>query len=153
MATECGIEDWAQFVAEVQEVRRQLGAPITRWAGPCLAAALQLATRGRGWPPEQAGQALRRVAADPMTRSPMRVAEAGPWWDEAPPEVTRGDLDQLRTMEAALLESGGIRIELQRQARRALEAAGLPITRDAVTRGAYQLLLARGGTDDTTGAA
>lgn len=152
VATECGIEDWPGFVAEVQQVRRQLGAPATRWAGPCLAAALQLATRGRGWPPEQAAAALRRVAADPKTRSPMRVAEAGPWWDETP-DTDDGDAEDLRTMEAALLESDGVRIELQLQARRALEAAGLPITRDAVTRGAYQLLVQRSEPDDTTGAA
>jgi hypothetical protein len=152
VATDCDIEDWTAFVAEVQQVRRQLGAPTTRWAGPCLAAALQLAIRGRGWPPEQAAQALRRVAADPKTRSPMRVAEAGPWWDETP-NTSLGDLETLRTMEAALLESGGIRIELQHQTRRALETAGLPITRDAVTRGAYQLLLERSETNDTTGAA
>jgi hypothetical protein len=153
VATECDIEDWTAFVAEIQQVRRRLGAPNTRWAGPCLAAALQLAIRGRGWPAEQAAQALQRVAADPKTRGPMRVAEAGPWWDETPPETTPGYLEELRTMEAALLESGGIRIELQHQARRALEAAGLPITRDAVTRGAYQLLVERSETDKTTGAA
>jgi hypothetical protein len=153
VASDCGIEDWTAVVAEIQDVRRQLGAPTTRWAGPCLAAALQLAIRGRGWPSEQAAQALRRVAADPNTRSPMRVAEAGPWWDETPPEASLGDLEELQAMEAALLESGGIRIELQHQARRALEAEGLPITRDAVTRGAYQLLLERSRTDDTTGAA
>jgi hypothetical protein len=152
VATDCGLEDWKQFVAEVQQVRRQLGAPTTRRAGPCLAAALQLATRGRGWPPEQAAQALRRVAADSKTRSPMRVAEAGPWWDETPPETSLGDLEELRTMEAALLESGGVRIEFQHEARRALETAGLPITREAVTRGAYQLLVERGGRD-ATGAA
>jgi hypothetical protein len=152
VATACDIDDWTSFVAEIQDVRRQLGAPTTRWAGPCLAAALQLAIRGRGWPPEQAAQALRRVAADPKTRSPMRVAEAGPWWDETP-DTTPGDLEELRTMEAALLESGGVRIEFQHQARRALEAAGLPITREAVTRGAYQLLVERSGLDDTTGAA
>ena len=150
VATECGIEDWPGFVAEVQQVRRQLGAPTTRWAGPCLAAALQLATRGRGWPADQAVQALRRVAADPKTRSPMRVAEAGPWWDETPAAPDDGDAEGLRAMEAALLESDGIRIELQLQARRALQAAGLPITRDAVTRGAYHLLVQRSEPDDTT---
>ena len=47
-------------------------------------------------------------------------------------------------MELALLECDGVRVELQLQARRALLEAGLPITRDAVTRGAYQLLIQRG---------
>lgn len=154
VANACGIEDWPGFVAEVQQVRRRLGAPTTRWAGPCLAAALQLATRARGWPADQAGQALRRVAADPKTRSPMRVAEAGPWWDETPNHAfTDDDTQTLRAMEVELLEAGGVRIELQIQARRALQAAGLPVTRDAVTRGAHQLLAARSEPDDTTGAA
>ena len=144
VAAECGIDDWPGFVAEVQRTRRQLGAPATRWAGPCLAAALQLATRGRGWPAERAAQSLCRVAADPKTKSPMRVAEAGPWWDETPAADDPGDGEDLRAMELALLECDGVRIELQLQARRALAEAGLPITRDAVTRGAYQLLIQRG---------
>jgi len=84
----------------------------------------------------------------------MRVAEAGPWWDETPDsDRADNDVEDLRAMEAVLLEAGGARIQLQLQARRALQAAGLPITRDAVTRGAYQLLINRGESDDTTGAA
>ena len=150
VATVCGIEDWAAFAAQVQQVRRQLPASTTRWAGPCLAAALQLATRGRGWPADRAAQALRLVAADPTTRSPMRLAEAGPWWDETPESNPRDHDRDLESMELALLESGGIRIELQLQARRALQSAGLPITRAAVTRGAYDLLAKSG---NATGAA
>ena len=152
MATECGIDDWPGFVAEIQQVRRQLGAPATRWAGPCLAAALQLATRGRGWPPEQAAQSLRRVAADPKTRSPMRVAEAGPWWDETPadrPPATARICGRWRPRSWSPTASGSScssrPVEHSKQ-------AGLPITRDAVTRGAYQLLVQR-GRHDTTGAA
>lgn len=144
VATECGIDDWPGFVAEIQQARRQLGAPATRWAGPCLAAALQLAIRGRGWPAERAAQSLCRVAADPTTKSPMRVAEAGPWWDETPAADDAGDGEELRAMELALLECDGVRVELQLQARRALVEAGLPITRDAVTRGAYELMIQRG---------
>ena len=69
----------------------------------------------------------------------------------APPDNDALDKDQdLQRMELALLESGGIRIELQLQARRALQAAGLPITRAAVTRGAYDLLAKR---DNASGAA
>jgi hypothetical protein len=149
VARECGIDDWPGFVAQVQETRRDLGASVTRWAGPCLAAALQLAVRVRGWPADLAAEALLRVAADPQTRSPMRVAEAGPWWDEPPTttETTGNDTEpngvDLRTMEVALLEAGGVRIELQTRARRALEEAGTPVTRNAVIRGAYRLLLDR----------
>jgi hypothetical protein len=150
VARECGIDDWTGFVAQVQRTRRDVGAPITRWAGPCLLAALQLATRGRAWPADQAADALRRVAGDPESRSPMRVAEAGPWWDEPPvtDQATAGtreanDVDP-RAMELVLLEAGGVRIELQMRARRALELAGVPVTRNAVIRGAYRLLLDRG---------
>jgi hypothetical protein len=149
VAAQCGIEDWPRYVAQIHQARRAVGASVTRWAGPCLATALQLAVRSRGWPADLAAEALRRVAADPQTRSPMRVAEAGPWWDEPPTtdEATDnatepGGVD-LRTMELALLEAGGVRIEMQTRARRTLEDAGIPVTRSAVIRGAYRLLLDR----------
>jgi hypothetical protein len=137
IAGDCGVDDWPAFVAQVQQVRRELGSPVTRWAGPCLTAALQLAVNGRGWPAERATEALLRVAADPETRSPMRVAEAGPWWDEPPPASNGPDLE---AMAHALLEADGVRVQLQLQARRDLEARGLPVTRAAVIRGAYRLL-------------
>ena len=137
IAAECGIESWPEFIAEIQELRRHVGAPVTRWAGRCLASALQSAVHRRGWPAEQAAQALRHVAGDPKTISPMRVAEAGPWWDEVP---SGGPDEDLREMEEALLEAGGERILLQAKARNQLRAAGLPITRSAVTRGAFELL-------------
>lgn len=137
VAAACAIERWPEFVTEIQQLRRHVGAPITRWAGPCLASALQLAVLGRSWPGEQAAQALRHVAADPKTISPMRVAEAGPWWDEQP----RAQPDEdLHAMEEALLEAGGARIQLQIRARDNLCAARLPITRAAVTRAAFDLL-------------
>ena len=137
LATACGIQDWPDFVAEVQAVRRQLNAPATRWAGPHLATALQVATRQRDWPADQAATALLRVAADPQTRSPMRLAEAGPWWDEAPADQPGEDL---AAMERALLEAGGARVDLQVQARRELERQGMPVTRAGVIRGAFHLL-------------
>lgn len=137
VAADCGVDVWPAFVVRVQQARRELGAPVTRWAGPCLTAALQLAVHGRGWPGERAAEALLRVAADPKTRSPMRVAEAGPWWDEAPAASAGADLD---AMAQALLEADGVRVQLQLQARRDLEARGLPVTRSAVIRGAYRLL-------------
>ena len=131
IAYECEIESWPEFVAEIQQLRRHAGAPVTRWASRCLASALHSAIRDRGWPAEQAAPALRHVAGDPKTISPMRVAEAGPWWDE---EATAESGDDLRKMEDALVEVGGARIQLQTQARYNLRAAGLPITRAAVTR-------------------
>ena len=142
IADECGIESWPEFVAEIQQLRRHVGAPVTRWAGRCLASALHTAVHRRGWPAEQAAQALRYVAGDPKTISPMRVAEAGPWWDEVP---SGGPDEDLREMEEALLEAGGARIPLQLQARNQLRAAGLPITRAAVTRAAFDLLAQSAG--------
>ena len=142
IAYECEIESWPEFVAEIQQLRRHAGAPVTRWASRCLASALHSAIHDRGWPAEQAAQGLRRVAADSKTISPMRVAEAGPWWDEQP--TTEPGVD-LRGMEEALLEAGGARIQLQTQARGRLRAAGLPITRAAVTRAAFDLLTQAAG--------
>jgi hypothetical protein len=161
VARECGIDDWPGFVAQVQQTQRDLGASVTRWSGPCSATALQLATRGRAWPSDQAADALHRVATDPASRSPMRVAEAGPWWDEPPPaSQAPGDAAgpngaDLRAMELALLEAGGVRIELQVRARRALEQAGIPVTRSAVIRGAYRLFADHDATahSNSTGAA
>lgn len=46
----------------------------------------------------------------------------------------------------ALLEAGGVRTELHTRARRALQEAAIPVTRSAVIRGAYRLLVRR----DTT---
>ena len=138
-----GITDWPEFVMGIQRVRRELATPVTRWAGPCLAAALHLAVQDRRWPAAQAATALQRVAADPETRSPMRVAEAGPWWDEP---TTKHDADETTaTMEQALTEAGGARVRLQNQARTELTTRGLPVTRAAVTRRAYELLTADTG--------
>ena len=142
IATACGIERWSEFVSEIQQLRRHVGAAVTRWASRCLASALHSAIHDRGWPAEQAAQALRWVAADSKTISPMRVAEAGPWWDEQP---TAEPDEDLREMEEALLEAGGERIQLQTQARGRLRAAGLPITRAAVTRAAFDLLTQAAG--------
>ena len=66
----------------------------------------------------------------------MRVAEAGPWWDEP----TTKHADETATMEQALTEAGGARVRLQNQARTELTAQGLPVTRAAVTRRAHELL-------------
>lgn len=145
VAATCGIEDWAGFVADIGEVRRRLSRATTRWAGQCLATALQFAVSGRGWPTASAAGALRRVAADPESRSPMRLAEAGPWWDEPPAAATTSETANLDAIAAALLEAGGLRVELQIQARRALEEQGLPVTRAAVLRGAYELLTEQDG--------
>ncbi len=146
LKAECGIADWDGFVADCQRLRRAVAQPVGRWSSHCLLAALQLAVRGRGWPAPHAAAALRAVAADPATRSPMRLAEAGPWWDEvATAHVTDDDIEELAAMEADLADLGGLRIVLQRQARDELASEGLPATRATVIRRAYELLQARLG--------
>jgi hypothetical protein len=142
---QCGIGDWDGFVAQCQALRRQLGQPTGRWSHHCLLAAIQLAVRGRDWPAAQAKTALLSVAADPATRSPMRLAEAGPWWDgpAAATAVTDVAAADLAAMEADLSDAGGLRVVLQREAREQLGAEGAPTTRATVTRRAHALLTAR----------
>lgn len=143
LKAECEIGDWGGFVADCQRLRRAVGQPVGRWSGHCLLAALQLAVRGRGWPASRAATALKVVAADGATRSPMRLAEAGPWWDEPATQYIADEVDELAAMEADLADVGGLRVVLQRQARDELAAEGLLATRATVTRRAYELLQAR----------
>jgi hypothetical protein len=145
LKADCGIGDWDALVADCQTLRRQLGQPVGRWSSHCLLAAIQLAVRARGWSPTRAAAALRTVAADPATRSPMRLAEAGPWWDEPAAAAHAGDADvaELAAMEADLADTGGLRVVLQRQAREQLTADGQPVTRTTVTRRAHALLRGR----------
>ena len=139
---ECGIGDWAQFVAACRDARLAVGAPVGRWAEEHFLAALHLAVRGRGWPAARAAVALQAVAADPASRSPMRLAEAGPWWDESPQSTPAGGSEDsdLVAAEAALAEAGGLRVLVQREARAELAAEGAPVTRGSVARRAVLLL-------------
>lgn len=84
----------------------------------------------------------------------MRLAEAGPWWDTLPvPAPDTAERDELDAMTLALVEAGGVRIDLQMRVRRDLEAQGLPVTRAAVIRGAYTLLEQHRRTGSASGAA
>ncbi|MDX6256641.1 MAG: hypothetical protein QOJ11_2975 [Frankiales bacterium] len=148
-----GITDMDRFVTDVQALRADAGAAVGRWSRPPLVAALQAAV-ARGWP-EHTAAALRAVAADPVTRSPMRLAEAGPWWDlpaacpavdvagpapdpDTHPAETRVPLE---VAEAELAETDGLRVVLQRTAREQLAAEGAPVTRITVLRRAHQVLV------------
>ena len=120
--------------------RVALGQPTSRWSPKCLAVAIKLAVVARGWPPAAVVPAVLAVAADPATRSPARLAEAGPWWDQPAPASTEApDLD-VDTLELRLQDLGGRRLVVQAQAREELSAAGLPLTRSTVTRRACQIL-------------
>jgi hypothetical protein len=136
----CGITDLPALVQHCQAARQALGLSPTRWAGPCLLAAIQLALL-RGWPPDQIQPALLTLAADPDTRSPMRLAEAGPWWDQPPP-TPPGELDgvDLAALEAELDDVAEHRPALQAKARAELAAVHLPVTRATVTARAVQIL-------------
>lgn len=134
----CGIDDLPVLSARLTAIRRSLGRPTTRWSGPCLLVAIQLAVTLRGWPASRVVEALTGLAADPESRSPARLAEAGPWWDEAAaPEVDTGTLAAL---EWRLAETGGVRPLVQKLARQELDAQGLPRTRAAVAQRACQIL-------------
>ncbi|NAZ85234.1 hypothetical protein GTR00_03775, partial [Kineococcus sp. T90] len=153
LMAEVGVADLAELAGRCTAARRALGLSTTRWAARCLAAALHLAVRGRGWPGELAVPALLAVAADPVSQSPMRLAEAGPWWDQVTaadshPDSHGGDgqaggwgsAEELADLEQRLAELGGQRVGLQAKARTQLAAEGIPVTRSTVLRRACELL-------------
>ncbi|MCI2238121.1 helix-turn-helix domain-containing protein [Paenibacillus sp. TRM 82003] len=150
LLSDCGITDLSDLTGRCQNARRALGKPTNRWAEHCLAAALHLAVRGRGWPAEAAVPALLAVAADPQTQSPMRLAEAGPWWDVDPRAAAAAADPQaaaeLAGLEERLAELGGRRPAIQASARRELAAEGMPVTRSTVVRRACQILDRQGPT-------
>jgi hypothetical protein len=135
----CGITDLPALAQRCQSARQALGLSPTRWAGPCLLAAIQLALL-RGWPPDQVQPALLTLAADRETRSPMRLAEAGPWWDQPPPPSPELDRVDLAALEAELDDVAEHRPALQAKARAELAAEHLPVTRATVTARAVQIL-------------
>ena len=135
----CGITDIDDLSRRCAAARRALGQPAGRWAPQCLAVAIRMAVVNRGWPPTDVVPALLAIAADRNTRSPVRLAEAGPWWD-TPPVAANDDQDELADLEQRLIEVGGRRPALQAQARAELTREGAPLTRDTVTRRAIQLL-------------
>ena len=69
----------------------------------------------------------------------MRLAEAGPWWDQAD-EPDPADEQELAAWNAQLDELDGRRPALQAQARAELESEHLPLTRSSVTRRAIEIL-------------
>jgi len=133
----------------VHTTRGQTGQPLSRWSSTHLLTALDLAVRGRGWPAEHATTALLSVAADPATRSPARLAEAGPWWDQPDRDATSRDATSRTAVEhaadVAALEReldgvDGLRTHLQQRARHDLTTHRQPITRPAVLARAVELL-------------
>jgi hypothetical protein len=141
LLAQCGIDDLDALASRCQGLRRALGQPTGRWTAPCLALAVRLAVTNRGWPPADVVPALLAVASDPLTLSPVRVAEAGPWWDTPPAQPRGEDADaELAELEDRLAETHGRRPALQAQARAELQTEGVPVTRATVLRRATQIL-------------
>ena len=77
----CGIRDRDELAPRCMAARTALGQPTGRWTPQCLALAIRMAVVNRGWPAPRVVSALLAVAGDRQTRSPVRLAEADPWWD------------------------------------------------------------------------
>jgi len=123
-----------------QRLRADAGLAVNRWTLRCVLAAVQAALQ-RGRPADRLLAALLGVAVDPGTRSPMRLAEAGPWWDppaRTPLRRTRQEQAELDELEAFLADRDD-RAWLQAQARAQLAAAGEPVDRLGVARRARRL--------------
>ncbi|NHC16445.1 hypothetical protein [Motilibacter deserti] len=135
----CGIDDLAALAARCAAARQAQCLPVGRWSPSGLLPAIQLAVHHRGWPPHAVPAALLAVAGDPATRSPMRLAEAGPWWEPATTTPSTNPPD-LAAYEERLDAVDGLRVTLQARARQALSAEGVPLTRASVVRRACALL-------------
>jgi hypothetical protein len=137
----CAITDLDQLARQCMTARQLLGKPTARWTARCLCVVIKLAVVTRGWPPASIEPALLAVAQDSESRSPARVAEAGPWWDTQPLGVDQAiDAHELADLEARLAETDGLRPALQAQARAELTAEGMPVIRSTVARRACAIL-------------
>lgn len=135
----CRIDNLDELSSRCAAARAAVGQPSGRWSPQCLVMAIRLAVVNRGWPAASVVPALLAIAADPATRSPGRLAEAGPWWDVAPAGVAQA-VEDVRDLEQRLDDLGGRRPAVQAQARAELSAEGLPVTRSTVTRRACDIL-------------
>ncbi len=139
----CGVDDLEVVAGRCQRLRLELGQNAALWSADRLLEVLTEAVSRRRWPAQLAAGALVRVAADPATRSPMRVVCPGPWWDEVSagrPAARYDDRGELDRLEARLLEADGRRVWAQQRARADLAERGEPLTRLNVARRACDLL-------------
>jgi hypothetical protein len=74
--------------------------------------------------------------------SPVRVAEAGLWWDR-PLTDTAVDAEGVAGLERRLAELDGQRLLLQRQAREQLTAEGVPVFAGRFAGQVHQVALRR----------
>ncbi len=134
-----GVDDLSELALRVRQTREVVGLSTTLWSERCLFDALNRAVLARGWPAERAVDALLAVAGDKASRGPMRLAEAGPWWDSDPTPHKDAVHLELTELETRLSDLGGRRVLLQRQARQELAREGLPVNRLTVARRACQV--------------
>ena len=143
LAQQVGLADGTAIEAlavELVAARIERRLPVASWSTRGLVAALQLSLQ-RGWPADGAVEVLRAVALDAQTRSPMRLAEAGPWWNPPPRPAlrrTRQEDDELERLEAALADRDD-RAWLQSRARADLVTSGQTVDRLSVARRATRL--------------
>jgi len=140
-----GHPDLADVAARCVDLRAQLGLPARLWTETALLDVLADAVLEHGMAASIAVPALLALAADPVTRSPARLACPGPWWEvpaSGRPEDAADDSasDELALLEARLAEADGDRVRLQRLAREQLRQERHPVTRLAVARRACALL-------------
>ena len=133
-------EEFAELAEQCRGVRSSVGLGTGLWTAAALRVAHRRAVVERGYAESAWRTAALALAADPATRSPMRVAEAGPWWDVTPAPMESSSTANLAELEARLLAVDGERVRLQRRARAALEAEGMPLTRASVLVRAVALL-------------
>ena len=133
-------DSFVELAAECRRVRSSQGLASGLWTATALRRAHRRAVIERGYPETDWSAAVLLVAVDPTTRSPMRVAEAGPWWDAATPEVVAAVAFDLTELEVPMDALDGQRVRLQQRARAALEAEGIPLTRASVLARAVALL-------------
>jgi Helix-turn-helix domain len=135
----CGIASVEDLSRRCIAIRQAIGQPIARWSPQCLVMAIRLAVHHRDWPAAGVVPALLAIAADPATRSPGRLAEAGHWWDTAT-TATQTAPEDVSDLEQRLDDLGGRRPAIQAQARAELATEGIPLTRTTVTRRASEIL-------------
>ncbi|MCU1691882.1 MAG: hypothetical protein JWM64_973 [Frankiales bacterium] len=128
-STESTLTQPADLARRVVASRAEAGLSTRAW-GPDAIERAVVRAQERGWPTTGVEAALLAVAVDPASRSPLRVAEAGPWWVGVVEDTPTAE--QLVVWEHALDELDGQRVLLQRRAREELRNEGVRATRTTV---------------------
>lgn len=113
-------EDLGMFIAELSCTAREAAASEL-WTRKNVLRAVTDAV-AEGYPRKAIPAALRELAADPTTRGPARLAEAGPWWSAASREARRAKAaDLLEHAERRRTEARAAADQLDARKRRQRE--------------------------------